>query len=79
MKRSRLSCNGKSDLRKLRLKHGSDPDSKFNNKQLAMGIKIEMEHTNLPDLAKQVAKAHLAEFPKYYTYLDSMEGLMKKV
>jgi hypothetical protein len=34
-----------------------------------MGIKIETEHTNSHKIAKQIAKAHLIENPKYYTKL----------
>jgi len=42
-------------------------------KQLAMGIKIEDEHTNDPELAKEIALDHLAEIPDYYTRLKKME------
>jgi hypothetical protein len=54
----------------IKLKHGDDPDDKFDAKQLAMGIKVESEHTDDKSLAKQIAKAHLSEFPDYYTKLD---------
>jgi len=57
----------------LKLKHGNVPDSKFNSVQLRMGIKIEMEHTTSKSIAKQIAKAHLVEDPKYYTHLKKME------
>lgn len=57
----------------ISLKHGKDPDSKFNRKQLAIGIKVEMEHTDCPKVAKQISKAHLSESPIYYTYLKKME------
>ena len=77
-RKSRLPCSSKSVLRELRLKHGSDPDSKFDKRQLAMGVKVEMEHTDDPAIAKKISKAHLSENPAYYTYLDAMENLMKK-
>lgn len=51
------------------LKHGNEPDSKFNQTQLRMGVKVELEHTNSHKIAKQIAKAHLNEDPKYYTKL----------
>ena len=38
-------------------------------KELKMGIKVEMEHTDDPDEAKNIALQHLAEVPDYYTKL----------
>lgn len=38
--------------------------------QLEMGIKVEMEHTNDPKIAKKIALDHLAEDPQYYTKLQ---------
>jgi hypothetical protein len=58
----------------IKLKHGDDPDDKFDADQLKMGIEVETEHTNDKSLAKQIAKAHLAEDPKYYTKLKKMEA-----
>lgn len=59
---------------KIVLKHGRDPDSKYNKRQLRIGTLVEMEHTDNPQIAKQIAKGHLAgESPKYYTYLKKME------
>lgn len=60
------------------LKHHDDPDSDFDSEQLAMGIKIEKEHTDNPDIAKAIAKSHLKENPKYYSYLKDMEKKMDK-
>lgn len=48
-------------------------DHDFDAKELRMGIKIEMEHTNDPLLAKEIAKDHLAEIPDYYSRLIAME------
>ena len=54
--------------------NGSDyPDSMFDVEQLAIGIKIEMEHTNNVRAAKMIAKVHLSESPLYYVYLVAME------
>jgi hypothetical protein len=45
----------------------ADPD------QLAIGIKVEMEHTDDPQIATIIALDHLAEYPTYYTALIEME------
>jgi len=45
--------------------------------QLIMGIKVEMEHTSDPKVAKKIAMDHLAEFPTYYTELAKMEEKLK--
>ncbi len=49
------------------------PDSKYDPEQLAIGIKIEKEHTDDPEVAKEIAKDHLEEIPDYYTRLLKME------
>jgi hypothetical protein len=41
--------------------------------ELMMGIKVEMEHTQDPRLARKIALDHLAEFESYYTNLIQME------
>lgn len=56
-----------------KFKHVNDPDENFDAKQLAMGVKVEHEHTNDSYLAKIIAKAHLSELPDYYTRLEKME------
>jgi len=43
------------------------------SKQLEMGIEIEKEHTEDPDIAARIALDHLAEIPDYYTRLKRME------
>lgn len=53
----------------IKFKHGSDPDKNFNLAQLSAGIQEELEHTDNRSIAKQIAKAHLAERPDYYTRL----------
>ena len=47
-------------------KHNDVPDSQFDQKELALGIKSEMEHTNDPGIAKKIAKDHLAGEDKFY-------------
>lgn len=78
MKRTGLS--GKELLRKTRqedvlpggLADKSKPED-FDPKQLAMGIKVELEHTNDPKLAREIAMDHLKEDPRYYTKLKKIE------
>jgi len=38
-------------------------------KEIAMGIKVEMEHTKSKEKAEKIAKEHLAEHPDYYSRL----------
>lgn len=45
----------------------------FDKEQLAMGLKVEMEHTDDPMVALEIAMDHLTEIPDYYTHLDKME------
>jgi len=41
----------------------------FDPRQLRAGTQIEMEHTNDPEIAREIAMDHLTEDPKYYTHL----------
>ena len=41
--------------------------------QLVKGIKVEMEHTSDPNIARELAVDHLTEDPKYYDKLEVME------
>ena len=43
-------------------------------KELAMGIQVETEHTQDKDIAEKISRDHLAEDPKYYTKLKEMES-----
>lgn len=43
--------------------------SDVNSNQLKMGIKVEMEHTNDINIAKEIALDHLKEDPEYYSKL----------
>lgn len=54
------------------------PDSKYSKEQLEDGVKVEREHTKNPALAKEIAKDHLEEHPKYYTHLEKMESELDK-
>ena len=47
-------------------------------KQLAMGKKIEHEHTDNLSKAIEIAMDHLSEFPDYYTRLIKMEKEAEK-
>jgi len=51
-----------SDIAKL---HGVDVTDL--EKQLAIGIGVEMEHTSNKEIAKEIARDHLVEDPFYYT------------
>ena len=46
-------------------------------KQKKMGIKIEHEHTPDDDIAAEIARDHLSEFPYYYDFLEDMEKEMR--
>lgn len=52
-------------------KHKVSPEAI--RKQLARGIKVELEHTTDPKLAREIALDHLAEIPDYYSRLAQME------
>lgn len=54
-------------------KHSSDKDTKFDPKELDLGIKVELEHTNDRQTAENIAKDHLNEIPDYYSRLIKME------
>lgn len=42
-------------------------------KQLAKGVKVELEHTSHRNIATEIALDHLGEFPDYYTRLEKAE------
>lgn len=46
----------------------------YDPKQVEMGLKVEMEHTNSKMIALRIVKDHLAELPDYYTRLKKAEG-----
>lgn len=49
-------------------------DSDFDKGQLDKGQKVEMEHTDDPEIAREIARDHLTENPKYYDELEKIEG-----
>lgn len=50
----------------------SQPED-FDEEELKMGIDVEMEHTDDPLVAREIAMDHLKEIPDYYTRLAKME------
>lgn len=50
----------------------------FDEEQLVKGIGVELEHTDNPYIAKEIALDHLTEHPQYYEYLEKMEKEWKK-
>ena len=52
--------------------------SDFDSRQLRMGIKVEMEHTKDPKVAREIAMDHLKEYPDYYTELGKMERRLER-
>lgn len=47
--------------------------SDFDKDQLAKGKKVEMEHTNDPAKAEEIAMDHLEEDSKYYDKLEKID------
>lgn len=45
--------------------------------QYGKGIAVEMEHTDNPEIAREIASDHLDEFPTYYDGLKDMEDSLK--
>jgi len=60
-------------VRAIDMGYDTRPDENYDPIQLKMGIKIEMEHTNNPEISKMIAKDHLDEIQDYYTRLEKME------
>ena len=58
-------------------KHIDTPEENFDPKELRAGMEVEKEHTDDPEIAKQIAKDHLSEIPDYYTRLLKMEAEAK--
>jgi hypothetical protein len=48
-------------------------DVKVLTKQFDKGVKVEMEHTDDKEKAKEIAMDHISEDPKYYDKLSKME------
>lgn len=54
-------------------KHNNVSDDSFDQVQLVIGEKIELEHTDSKVIARSIAKDHLSEIKDYYTRLVKME------
>ena len=54
------------------LADGAKP-SEFDPKQLAKGVKVELEHTSSRAIATEIAMDHLKEDPRYYDKLAKIE------
>lgn len=64
---------------RLRGGYGDGVDlTKFELKQLLMGIKVEMEHTSDKMTALEITTDHLQEIPDYYTRLHELEEAYEK-
>ena len=73
MKITEIDLIGKQtpSFEQIRKKHSVSYD--LLSSQLAKGIKVEQEHTNDLDLAREIALDHLNEFPDYYSRLEKAE------
>ena len=47
---------------------------RYSRAQMAMGMKVELEHTSCSLIAEKIAMDHLAEIPDYYTRLAATEA-----
>ena len=52
--------------------------SDFDSKQIEKGVKVEMEHTDDPEIAAKIALDHLVENIRYYEYLAEMHERMEE-
>ena len=57
---------------------GKTPND-FNKKDLEIGKNVEFEHTNNPDIAKEISMDHLEEHPDYYQGLHNMENMLSEI
>ena len=63
--------------------HGGKADDKtpddFPKEDVDRGRKIEREHSNDPDIAREISLDHLCEHPNYYAGLEHMENLLTEL
>jgi transcriptional antiterminator len=71
MKLNDLLNKPTSSVAELAKKYKVSTDSV--EKQLAQGIKVEMEHTRLRSVAREIALDHLGEDLNYYKKLSKLE------
>lgn len=55
-----------------------EPDD-FNREQLEKGQEVEMEHTDDPEKAKEIAMDHLEEHSDYYIGLEHLEKMLEEI
>ena len=71
-----------SDVAKKEKLQGGKADGKsvneYDSHQVAMGEKVEREHTDDPALAAEISTDHLEEIPDYYSRLKKMEDAAPK-
>lgn len=53
--------------------------SDFPKKDIEKGHRVEFEHTNDPNIAKEIAIDHLEEHKDYYAGLEHMENALKEI
>jgi len=53
--------------------------SDFPKEDVEKGHLVEFEHTNNPDIAKEITMDHLEEHPDYYSGLKHMENLLTEL
>jgi len=62
---------------------GGNADGKtpkdYESSQIEKGHAIEFEHTDNPDIAKEITMDHLEEHKDYYTGLKHMENMLKEI
>jgi hypothetical protein len=54
------------------------PDNEFDSEELKMGVEHELEHTDNKQMAKEIAKDHLKEDPKYYSKKKLEESIISE-
>ena len=60
------------------LADGVNPN-RLNQEELQKGVSVELEHTNNPVIAREIATDHLVENPKYYDKLEKIEAKPKPI
>jgi hypothetical protein len=56
-----------------------DKPSDYEKSQVERGQNIEFEHSDDPDIAKEIAMDHLEEHADYYVGLEHMENCLKEI
>lgn len=74
-----LISGGKSDDMSVEvIAHKHKVSVKQIKDQIKKGIEVELEHTDDKNIAREIAKDHLFEFPDYYDRLIKMEKKAEK-